>query len=112
MKTLASAAHSQRNPLPVPANEEGAPHRRALIIELSPWLRDARADFVVAEVHAPPLDAAGSGWVQHLADLLATWMQRSRQRRQLAKLSDTMLKDIGLSRADVHNEATRRFWQD
>src|SRR5690606_3019100 len=42
--------------------------------------------------------------------------QRSRdlyqQRRQLAALSDFMLKDIGLSRADAEREANHSFWDD
>jgi uncharacterized protein YjiS (DUF1127 family) len=34
----------------------------------------------------------------------------SRQRRQLLTLDDRTLRDIGLSHADVHREAARRFW--
>lgn len=40
------------------------------------------------------------------------WRQLSRQRRELAQLSDEILKDIGLSRADALREAGRRFWDD
>lgn len=47
-----------------------------------------------------------------LADLLLTWLRRVQQRRQLGSLSDRMLKDIGVSRADVDYEVSRRFWQD
>jgi uncharacterized protein YjiS (DUF1127 family) len=39
------------------------------------------------------------------------WMERARQRRQLARLNDFQLKDIGLSRADVENEVSRPFWR-
>jgi uncharacterized protein YjiS (DUF1127 family) len=111
MRTQSSAARSERDPLPVPANEEGALYKRALIVELSPWLRDARVILDVADFHAPPFDAAGGTLVQRLADRLLTWLQRSRQRRQLGTLSDNMLKDIGLSRADADNEISRRFWK-
>ena len=100
----------------MPANEGGAPYNRAIIFELSPWLGDAAVALDAAGVHAPPLDAAGEaaggGWVQRFADRLLTWLQRSRQRRQLATFSDHMLKDLGLSRADVDHETSRRFWQD
>ena len=96
----------------MPANEEGALYTRALIVELSPWLCDVAIALDAAGVHAPPLDAAGRGWVQRFADRVLTWLQRSRQRRQLRTLSDNMLKDIGLSRADVDGETSRRFWQD
>jgi Domain of unknown function (DUF1127) len=36
-------------------------------------------------------------------------MERARQRRHLARLSDRMLSDIGLSRADVEREFARPF---
>lgn len=42
---------------------------------------------------------------------LGHWMARSRQRRQLEALNDAMLKDIGLTRADVRMEAERPFWR-
>ena len=42
---------------------------------------------------------------------LALWIQRHRQRRELLGLSDHMLKDLGLSRADAYDEASKRFWQ-
>ena len=41
---------------------------------------------------------------------LGAWIERSRQRRQLAELNDAALKDIGLTRADVRIEADKRFW--
>ena len=46
-----------------------------------------------------------------LTDLLLLWMQRARQRRSLDSLSDHVLKDVGLSRADVAGESGKRFWQ-
>jgi uncharacterized protein YjiS (DUF1127 family) len=44
-------------------------------------------------------------------DLLLTWQERAQQRRHLESLSDHMLRDIGLSRADILAEATKRFWE-
>ena len=49
--------------------------------------------------------------LQRACDLLLTWQERSQQRYQLETLSDHMLRDIGLSRADVLAEATKRFWE-
>lgn len=46
-----------------------------------------------------------------LTDLLLLWLQRARQRRSLDSLSDHVLKDVGLSRADVMGEARKQFWQ-
>ena len=39
------------------------------------------------------------------------WHDRVRQRRQLQSLSDHMLHDLGLGRADVAAETSKRFWQ-
>jgi uncharacterized protein YjiS (DUF1127 family) len=49
--------------------------------------------------------------LERAADLLLTWQERSQQRRELETLSDHMLRDIGLSRADVMAEATKPFWE-
>ena len=39
--------------------------------------------------------------LRRAVDLLLTWRERARQRRQLRSLNDRMLRDIGLTRADV-----------
>lgn len=44
--------------------------------------------------------------------LLLGWQERARERRHLLELSDHMLRDLGLSRADVENEVSKRFWRD
>jgi uncharacterized protein YjiS (DUF1127 family) len=66
----------------------------------------------------PPVDAANAGscakgrWSgTRLIDLLLEWQDRARQRRALMALSDPMLKDIGLSRADAEREARKPFWR-
>ncbi|WP_256737466.1 DUF1127 domain-containing protein [Pseudomonas sp. dw_358] len=40
------------------------------------------------------------------------WYELARQRRELAKLTESDLKDIGLSRADILEESERPFWDD
>jgi uncharacterized protein YjiS (DUF1127 family) len=45
------------------------------------------------------------------ADLLLIWHERARQRRQLSSLSDHMLRDLGLTRADVMAESSKPFWR-
>ena len=37
--------------------------------------------------------------------------ERCRQRQVLERLDDHYLRDIGLTRADVQRECTRKFWQ-
>ena len=44
------------------------------------------------------------------AEIWLVWSDRSRQRRQLSELSDHMLRDIGLTRADAWAEADKPFW--
>ncbi|KAA8606610.1 hypothetical protein AL036_13895 [Salipiger aestuarii] len=44
-----------------------------------------------------------------LAGLLR-WSALSRQRRQLARLDEAALRDLGLSRSDVVREARRKPW--
>jgi uncharacterized protein YjiS (DUF1127 family) len=40
-----------------------------------------------------------------------TWVRRSNDRRMLARMSDHMLNDIGLTPFDVKVEANKYFWQ-
>ncbi len=49
--------------------------------------------------------------VGQLVDLLFDWQERRRQRRHLARLGDYMLRDIGLSAADVEHETHKPFWR-
>ncbi|MFC3675615.1 DUF1127 domain-containing protein [Ferrovibrio xuzhouensis] len=44
-------------------------------------------------------------------DALLGWQRRARQRGQLAGMSDSDLKDVGLSRSDVAAEADKPFWR-
>jgi uncharacterized protein YjiS (DUF1127 family) len=53
------------------------------------------------------------GWrITAIIRQLRRWRDLYQQRHQLASLSDATLKDIGLSRADVEQEASRPFWDD
>jgi uncharacterized protein YjiS (DUF1127 family) len=54
--------------------------------------------------------AAGTGLLTGLVGRIAVWLEVHRERRQLLSMSDYMLHDIGLSRADAEGEGTRRFW--
>ncbi len=44
-------------------------------------------------------------------DQLLLCAERAGQRHRLGELNDHMLRDIGLSRADVMAETTKPFWQ-
>jgi len=45
-------------------------------------------------------------------DAILSWIDRYRQRRALQAMSDHMLHDIGLSRADVDRVTSKQFWRD
>ncbi|MFQ5994460.1 MAG: DUF1127 domain-containing protein [Acidiferrobacterales bacterium] len=44
-------------------------------------------------------------------DTLLKWQERARQRHALRELDDHLLKDVGISRADVEREAGKPFWR-
>jgi uncharacterized protein YjiS (DUF1127 family) len=48
---------------------------------------------------------------QLVASVLA-YYDRAQQRRALLGLDDRMLKDIGLTRADVDGETRKPFWRN
>jgi uncharacterized protein YjiS (DUF1127 family) len=47
-----------------------------------------------------------------LSETAWIWRARARSRRDLARFSDHMLKDIGISRADVYRESSKPFWRE
>ena len=51
-----------------------------------------------------------AGGALRLVELLFEWRERARQREALGKLSDRMLRDIGISRASAEREAGKPFW--
>lgn len=46
-----------------------------------------------------------------LYDLFSTWHQRAVTRRELARLDERVLHDIGLSQSDVEVEVSKPFWR-
>ncbi len=44
-------------------------------------------------------------------DLVLAWIDRSRQRAQLASVDPSILKDVGISPAEVEAECRKHFWQ-
>jgi uncharacterized protein YjiS (DUF1127 family) len=78
-------------------------------IDLRPFRPVPRRDGVAALIEHH-IRSIASGARQGVT-LLLLWHERARQRRQLETLSDHMLRDIGLSRADVLAEATKPFWR-
>jgi uncharacterized protein YjiS (DUF1127 family) len=52
-----------------------------------------------------------SGMLVRLAEVIAVGRERRRQRIALARLDDRMLRDIGLTAADVEGETSKPFWR-
>jgi len=52
-----------------------------------------------------------TGALKHGLDTVRTWRRRSRERYQLGTLSDRMLSDIGITRADAVFLSNKPFWR-
>ncbi len=63
-------------------------------------------DFVRSTPSVPPSRPA-----PRVTAVLALWYRRWSSRRQLARMDERMLRDIGLSPIARRREAHRRFWQ-
>ncbi len=46
-----------------------------------------------------------------LLTLLKLWINRSKQRKQLATLDERFLKDVGISKVDANQEIAKPFWR-
>lgn len=47
-----------------------------------------------------------------IAVMVTKWDQRAKTRRALNRLSDSDLRDVGISRGEAYTESRRPFWQD
>jgi uncharacterized protein YjiS (DUF1127 family) len=55
--------------------------------------------------------AAPRRWLPNLLSRFLGWRERAGSRHLLLQLDDRMLRDVGLSRADVVRECAKHFWQ-
>jgi uncharacterized protein YjiS (DUF1127 family) len=49
--------------------------------------------------------------ITRLTGKLRTWRQRARERAELARMSQTELRDIGVSSSDRWEEINKPFWR-
>lgn len=59
-----------------------------------------------------PLLPALAGLWDRVAAALRLWEAREFERRYLASLNDSQLRDMRLSRQQVREEAAKPFWRD
>lgn len=52
-----------------------------------------------------------AGGFTAFGQILATWRERARQRRELANLDYRTMRDLGISPTDVQFEANKPFWR-
>jgi uncharacterized protein YjiS (DUF1127 family) len=52
-----------------------------------------------------------SDLIVNAMDTLLDWQERARQRHRLGEMDDHLLRDIGLSRADLEHETGKPFWR-
>ena len=48
---------------------------------------------------------------RRMAQMVRVWRSRAEMRRAMSMLSDHVLRDIGLTRADVDREVMKPFWR-
>jgi uncharacterized protein YjiS (DUF1127 family) len=61
--------------------------------------------------HRASPSAVLTGLLTTLVDQVREWRARVRSRHLLQRLDERMLRDVGLSRADVARECGKHFWQ-
>lgn len=106
----------------MPPNDSCSVHSDHLMIDPDP-ARPLRALQPAGTAHAPRgllhrlwhLLRDGTGLLGRMLDIVFDWYgcrhQALRCRRDLARLDDVMLKDIGLNRVDIEREIEKPFWR-
>ncbi len=61
--------------------------------------------------HLPTCEKIETLNLQSIKQKVSYWKAVSKQRKQLAKLDDHLLADIGLSREQVKCEVSKPFWR-
>lgn len=52
-----------------------------------------------------------AGTFTAFAEVIGTWRQRTRERRELSQLDGRSLRDLGLSAGSVQFEVNKPFWR-
>lgn len=55
-------------------------------------------------------DANTTTKITNLSQRLSTWFRHYRTRKQLSRLDERMLADIGVTKVEAEREASKPFW--
>lgn len=61
--------------------------------------------------HATTRRTPVASWIERIGAVLALWRERARYRRELARMSERELSDIGVSRSQIAGEIDKPFWR-
>ncbi len=61
---------------------------------------------------APKQTSLWASFTNQVVQRLYRWHALAKERKALSQLNDRMLKDIGITRADVERESRRFFWDE
>ena len=83
----------------------------------SPRIAESRAtsccpDRIPRETQWQAFPRRLSGFLREVRATLREWRRRKNGRLELARFDERMLRDIGLTRADVDYEINKRFWRE
>jgi len=70
-------------------------------------LRTPAADISLKDISVKGLGTL----IVKATDTVLDWQDRARQRHSMLEMDDHLLRDIGLSRSDLENEAAKPFWR-
>jgi uncharacterized protein YjiS (DUF1127 family) len=75
-------------------------------------LRTATRSNPAADISLKGISFKGlSALIVKATDTVLDWQERARQRHRLGEMDDHLLRDIGLSRADLEHESAKPFWR-
>lgn len=59
----------------------------------------------------PTASQGARGLMNRSINVLLLWNERARQRQHLSRLDDRLIKDMGITHADVEAEIRKPFWK-
>jgi uncharacterized protein YjiS (DUF1127 family) len=69
-------------------------------------------DFVNTAGRVVPVITGGGSFMTRIISRISRWQDNARQRHALQRLAPSLMKDIGVSEADIWQEAMKPFWRD